>query len=148
LVQGLVKALGPETVKLWTALLLKKRVVVYAPRLADLLKVMRTIPQLCWHRQDWDVLRPFVTGSQLEVAEFASAGVYVVGVTDPAFRTRPDLYDLYVDGTCSVVCGFLFFPTNLWYVGVATVRERQCIVAEAAKGVAFPCRRAGDEAHA
>lgn len=89
--------------KLWAALLLKKRVLVFAPRLTDLLKAMRTIPQLCWHRQDWEVLRPYVAGSPLEVAEFTSAGVYVVGVTDPSFRTRPDLYDLFVDRTLPLV---------------------------------------------
>ena len=49
--QGLLRTLGPETVKLWAAIALKKRVVVFAPKLVELLRFMRTIPQLCWHRQ-------------------------------------------------------------------------------------------------
>ena len=35
---------------------------------------------VCVSVQDWDVLRPWVSGSQLELAELAAAGVYVAGV--------------------------------------------------------------------
>ena len=49
--QAVLRLLGVEAVKLWSAIMLKKRVVVYAPRVSDLLRVMRAIPQLCWHRQ-------------------------------------------------------------------------------------------------
>ncbi len=48
--QGVVRLFGPEIVKLWTAVLLKKRVVVFCPVLLDLLRLMRSIPQLAWHR--------------------------------------------------------------------------------------------------
>ena len=48
--QGVVRLFGHEILKLWTAVLLKKRVVVYCPVLQDLLRLMRSIPQLAWHR--------------------------------------------------------------------------------------------------
>ena len=48
--QGVVRLFGQEVLKLWTAVLLKKRVVVYCPVLQDLLRLMRSIPQLAWHR--------------------------------------------------------------------------------------------------
>lgn len=48
--QGVVRLFGQEILKLWTAVLLKKRVVVYCPVLQDLLRLMRSIPQLAWHR--------------------------------------------------------------------------------------------------
>ncbi len=139
--QSVVRLFGVEVVKLWTAVLLRKRVVVYCPVLADLLRLTRTLPQLCWHRhvrdracvracnatpacaskfhacararvcmfvhvcvcvrmcacvrvcvttcargdcrlprQDWSVVRPWVTGSRAELEDLATAGVFIAGV--------------------------------------------------------------------
>jgi len=38
---------------------MKKRVAVYCERLAHVLRVIRALPLFSFHRQDWDVLRPF-----------------------------------------------------------------------------------------
>lgn len=94
---GVVRLFGQEILKLWTAVLLKKRVVVYCPVLQDLLRLMRSIPQLAWHRHDWGVLRPWITGSKAELEDLASSGVYIVGMTDASLKSKSDLYDVFVD---------------------------------------------------
>jgi len=101
--KDIVKALGKDVVLLWTALLLKRRVVVTSTRLTPLLKFMRALPLLVWHRQNWAVLRPYCCTSKSELAELQAAGVYVAGFIDPAVRNQP-IYDLLLDlDTASVV---------------------------------------------
>lgn len=39
---------------------MKKRVAVYSDRIAHVLRVIRALPLFSFHRQDWDVLRPYV----------------------------------------------------------------------------------------
>ena len=51
-----------------------------------------------WHRQNFDVLRPFVTLSKVELADLKAAGVYVAGVNDSNAAKLTDYYDLYIDG--------------------------------------------------
>lgn len=38
---------------------MKKRIAVYSERLAHVLRVIRALPLFSFHRQDWDVLRPY-----------------------------------------------------------------------------------------
>lgn len=70
---------------------------MFCERVEDLLQVVRALPQLVWHRQDWRILRPLIAGSAEELADLAEAGVYVAGVTAPEMRSRTDLYDVFVD---------------------------------------------------
>lgn len=49
-----------QTIHIWSAILMKKRVAVYSDRLAHVLRVIRALPLFTFHRQDWDILRPFV----------------------------------------------------------------------------------------
>ncbi len=99
-------------------MLLKKRIFVFAPRVAELMAIVRTFPLLviamslfaswinaqflliqgAWHRLDWDILRPFVTLDAVELEDLRAAGVYVAGITDPSASSKKDLFDLYVDG--------------------------------------------------
>lgn len=39
---------------------MKKRVAVFGDRLAHIQRVIRALPLFTFHRQDWDVLRPYV----------------------------------------------------------------------------------------
>ncbi len=49
---GLLELFGAEAVHIWTAVLLKKRIFVYSPKLSELLSVVRAIPLIgAWHRQ-------------------------------------------------------------------------------------------------
>lgn len=95
--KDIVRLFGEESVLLWVAMMTKKRIVVYADKLDILQKVIRAIPLLVWHRQNWNILRPFVTLSQNEVSEMMSSGVYVAGFTDPVLKAKENAYDLFVD---------------------------------------------------
>eukprot|EP01103_Thecamoeba_quadrilineata_P014203 TRINITY_DN4169_c0_g1_i1.p1 TRINITY_DN4169_c0_g1~~TRINITY_DN4169_c0_g1_i1.p1 ORF type:complete len:354 (-),score=60.75 TRINITY_DN4169_c0_g1_i1:44-1105(-) len=97
-IREVIRMFGLESILLWTALLMEKRVVVYSEDLNVLLRAIRAFPQLILHRQNWNILRPYVTLSEGElVGDLETAGVYVAGFTDPQIRTREDLYDLFVD---------------------------------------------------
>jgi len=97
-VKDIFQMFGLDSIVIWTAVLLKKRVLVYAEKLSELLPVVRALPLLgAWHRQDFDILRPFVTLSELEVDDLSSAGVYIAGTVDRTAVTKKELYDLYLD---------------------------------------------------
>jgi hypothetical protein len=95
--KDIVRLFGEETILLWIAMLTKKRIIVYSDKLVALQKVIRAIPLLVWHRQNWNILRPYVTLSQNEVSEMMASGVYVAGFTDPVLKSKENTYDLYVD---------------------------------------------------
>jgi len=90
---------GFDTVILYNAMLLKKRVlVVGGDSLQKLLDTIRTLPQFVSHRQDWSILRPLVLEtSQVQVAELANLGVFVAGTMDARLTSHKSLkYDVVV----------------------------------------------------
>jgi hypothetical protein len=97
-VKSLIDIFGVEVVVIWVAMLLKKRVFVYCENLDQLLPLVRSFPLVgTWHRQDWDVLRPYCTLSDAEMAELTASGVYVAGFLDAACKDKKDMWDLHVD---------------------------------------------------
>jgi phosphotransferase system glucose/maltose/N-acetylglucosamine-specific IIC component len=57
----LFRTFGVHSVLIWTAMLLKKRVVVVGETSEHVLNTIRVLPQLAWSRQNWSILRPLVT---------------------------------------------------------------------------------------
>lgn len=68
-VKGLIKVFELETILIYTALLLKKRIVVYHHSLEQLLKWIKTFPALMKHRKITDSLFSWVDLVQDELGE-------------------------------------------------------------------------------
>jgi len=95
--KDIIKMFGLHTILLWCALIMKKRIVVYSDNLELLLKIIRGIPLFVWHRQDWEVLRPYVTMSTAQLEELSASGVYIAGFTDSSIKMKKEYYDLLID---------------------------------------------------
>ncbi len=64
----MVRDLGSDgSALLYAAMLTRKRVAVVSSSLVPLLRLVRTSPQLVWHRQCWDVLHPLVADGEEEL---------------------------------------------------------------------------------
>eukprot|EP00462_Mataza_sp_D1_P021279 CAMPEP_0175139966 /NCGR_PEP_ID=MMETSP0087-20121206/11206_1 /TAXON_ID=136419 /ORGANISM="Unknown Unknown, Strain D1" /LENGTH=341 /DNA_ID=CAMNT_0016423055 /DNA_START=22 /DNA_END=1047 /DNA_ORIENTATION=+ len=99
-VKPLFEMFGVEIIVIWVAMVLKKRVFVYADSLTELQAAVRTLPLLgCWHRQNWDILRPFMNVDETEMKDLEKLGVYVAGFTDPSCASQTKHYDLFLDIT-------------------------------------------------
>jgi hypothetical protein len=81
-------------------MLTKRRIFVHSRSIKQLMAVVPSFPLLgAWHRQDWSILRPFVSSvsSEAEMKDLVAQGVYVAGFTDPNCVSYEDHYDLLVD---------------------------------------------------
>jgi len=96
----LVQEFGQETIYLWSALMMAKRVALYSKSIPKLQHMIRAIPLLAWHRAGamWEAIRPFVCLDNLvEVADLQTTHFYVAGFDDATVQERSDLYDLFID---------------------------------------------------
>lgn len=96
-IKDVIVMFGLEVILLWVAMLLRKKVVVYSDRLSTLLPVVRAAPLFVWHRQNWGLLRPFVTMTDAELADMSGCGAVVAGFTDARIKSRSDLFDILID---------------------------------------------------
>lgn len=95
--KDIVKTFGLETILIYTALLLKKRIVVYHHRLDTLLWFVRALPAFMWHRQDWNVIYPYTQLTEVDISELLSLQTYIAGFRDAGVEARTELYDLFVN---------------------------------------------------
>ncbi|GFO07746.1 protein fam45a-like [Plakobranchus ocellatus] len=84
---------------MYTAILLKKRIAVYVPphSLKTLLDYTRSIPAFAWHRQNWNILHPYVQLTEEEIENLQTYSHYVAGFTEAAIEGRDELYDIFVN---------------------------------------------------
>jgi len=86
--------------RIWTAVLLRKRVLIYSEKISELMAIVDACPSLCWHRanakQEYNnFIRPFVNlSSEVEVRDLENMGVFIAGIMTEAKNIR---YDLFVD---------------------------------------------------
>lgn len=96
-VRELIKTFELETILIYTALLLKKRIIVYHHSLEQLLKWIRTFPALMKHRKITDNLFPWIDLVNDEITELKRYSYYVAGCSNSSISLRTDLYDLLVN---------------------------------------------------
>nr|CAD7416514.1 unnamed protein product [Timema poppensis] len=96
-VAELVQTFGLESILIYTALLLKKRIIVYHHSLGSLLAWVRTFPSMMSHRRGYDYLFPWVDLAQDELMELKSSPWYIAGSRDSGIGSRTDLYDVLVN---------------------------------------------------
>ncbi|CAL1547531.1 unnamed protein product [Lymnaea stagnalis] len=104
-IKDLIQTFGLETILIYTAVLLKKRIAVYFPphSLGNLLEYTRAIPAFAWHRQNWNIVHPNVQLTEGETEHLKSNSHYVAGFTEAAVEGRTDLYDIFVNAPNSQI---------------------------------------------
>lgn len=55
----------------------------------------RILPSLVWHRQNWNVLRPYVHLGDVEIQDLKRTSHYVAGFTQPEIENRSGLLYLF-----------------------------------------------------
>ncbi|XP_066589849.1 putative DENN domain-containing protein 10 B [Prorops nasuta] len=96
-VKELIKSFELETILIYTALLLKKRIIVYHHSLEQLLKWIKTFPALMKHSRVTDYLFPWIELNSEEITELKKHSYYVAGCRNSSISSRNDLYDLLVN---------------------------------------------------
>nr|XP_018668351.1 protein FAM45A [Ciona intestinalis] len=85
-----------QSIILYTAILLKKKVLVYHNKLELLLEITRALPAFVWHRQDWNCLYPWVHDKEQELTALLKLPHFIVGTTEEDLLKQED-YDIYAN---------------------------------------------------
>ncbi|KAK3913197.1 DENN domain-containing protein 10 [Frankliniella fusca] len=96
-VSELINLFGLEIILIYTAMLLRKRVVVYHHSLQALLRWIRSFPALMAHRPEANDLYPWVDLVPEEIMTLKASQCYIAGFKDSAIGSRADLYDVLVN---------------------------------------------------
>ncbi|KAH7980976.1 hypothetical protein HPB49_020639 [Dermacentor silvarum] len=96
-IKDIIKMFGLETIIIYTAIILKKRVIVYHHKLNVLLNYVRALTALSTHKPQWEYFFPFMELSPTEVVELSEMPHYLAGFRDASVEGRLELYDVFVN---------------------------------------------------
>lgn len=96
-IKDIIKMFGLETIIIYTAIILKKRVIVYHHKLNILLNYVRALTALSMHKPQWEYFFPFMELTPAEVAELSEMPHYLAGFRDASVEGRLELYDVFVN---------------------------------------------------
>ncbi|XP_012289016.1 putative protein FAM45B [Orussus abietinus] len=96
-IKELIKTFELETILIYTALLLKKRIIVYHHSLEQLLRWIVTFPALMKHRNLTEYLFPWIELIPDELNDLKKYTYYVAGCRDSSISSKTELYDLLVN---------------------------------------------------
>ena len=68
---------------------------------------------MVWHRQNWSIVHPYVHLEEEELERLTTSITYVAGFTDASVEGRTELYDLFVNGKCFEVPGYMIVYFSL-----------------------------------
>ncbi|XP_059488808.1 DENN domain-containing protein 10-like [Neocloeon triangulifer] len=94
-IKEIISNFGLETILIYTAVLLKKRIIVYHHDMATLLKTVRSLPALVSHRGLYSNIFPCVDLQKDEIFSLKSCANFVAGCRD-ANVASSDLFDVFV----------------------------------------------------
>ncbi|KAE8748327.1 hypothetical protein FOCC_FOCC004963 [Frankliniella occidentalis] len=97
MVKELINMFGLEIILIYTAMLLRKRVVVYHHSLQALQRWIRSFPALMTHRPEANDLYPWVDLVPEEITTLKASQCYIAGFRDSTIGSRADLYDVLVN---------------------------------------------------
>jgi len=96
-VKDVIRTFQLETIIIFTALILKKRILVYHHQLDHLLTFLRALPAFTWHRQSWNILVPQLDLVDEELHNLQTVSGYVAGSLDAAAEAHSHLYEVFVN---------------------------------------------------
>eukprot|EP00038_Savillea_parva_P006368 m.163288 g.163288 ORF g.163288 m.163288 type:complete len:366 (-) comp12291_c0_seq1:111-1208(-) len=97
-IKSVIRGFGIESILIYIAILLKKRIVVVCPNPEELVMTVRVLPQMVFKRLNWDIIYPYLDTTEHELDELAASKIpYIAGFTDESIADREDLYDIIVD---------------------------------------------------
>ncbi|KAG1655698.1 Protein FAM45A [Nymphon striatum] len=97
--KNVINTFGLETILIYTAIALKKKIVVYHHKMEELLAFVRALPALMWHRQNWSILFPLIDLVKEDLNDLSVNGQshYVAGFNDASIEGHTELYDIFVN---------------------------------------------------
>ena len=84
----------------------------------------RALPCFVYHRQNWDIVFPFLQLKKEELNELKSKRTYVAGFTDPAVENRTETYDLFLNGKLEIKFNFRLNGYFLYFFNLLTISVR------------------------
>ncbi|XP_014281545.1 DENN domain-containing protein 10 [Halyomorpha halys] len=93
----LIKHFGLEAIVIYSAMLLKKRVIVYHHGLIQLLESLKSFPSFIPHRKFDETLFPWFEVTDEGIAALRNRKFFVAGCYDNSILSHPELTDIFVN---------------------------------------------------